>query len=204
MKKPNKKALCIFTAILTVALIGLTLYFLNASQNVRSRLTDSELKVIDHFSLFDYETLSKEILEEKQFLIDEKQDISIHNSAEYTYKSLADNGVDDSGIEYALIIISDKGKIEECKYWYSFADLNNKQLEQLVNVYCKAAGEKSFTDKANQKVTFKKILELSLPVSDESGQNASSVRYDLFQDNVTMVMHVYSTGEVELFTSFSM
>ena len=113
MKKPNKKALCIFTAILTVALIGLTLYFLNASQNVRSRLTDSELKVIDHFSLFDYETLSKEILEEKQFLIDEKQDISIHNSAEYTYKSLADNGVDDSGIEYALIIISDKGKIED-------------------------------------------------------------------------------------------
>lgn len=204
MKKPNKKALCIFTAILTVALIGLTLYFLNAAQNVRSRLTDSELKIIDHFSLFEYETLSKEILEEKQFLIDEEQDTSVPNSVKYTYHSSAKSGTDSTGIEHASVIISDKGKIEECKYWYSFADLNDKQLEQLVNVYCKAAGEKSFTDKTNQKVTFKEILELSIPASDESGQNASSVNYDLFQDNVKMVMNVYSTGGVELFVSFSM
>lgn len=142
-------------------------------------------------------------MEEKHFSVDEEQDASIPNSVKYTYHSSAKGGTDGTGIEHASVIISDKGKIEECKYWYSFADLNDKQLEQLVNVYCKAAGEKSFTDKTNQKVTFKEILELSLPVSDESEQNVSFVCYNFFQDNVKMVMNVYSTGGVELFASFS-
>lgn len=215
MKKLNKKTLYIFIGLFIVTLIFTVIYFCNATQNVRSRLNDSELKTIDHFELFEKDSLTKDILAEKQFSVDEEQDASIPNSVKYVYHSLAKSGTDSTGIEHASVTVSDKGKIKKCAYWYSFKNLNDEQLEQVVNLYCKAAGKKSFTasyrlPKTNQQVTFKEILDLPLPGSVESqlkdlpSQNHLFVQYHLFQDDVNLIMDVYNTGEVKLFVSFNM
>lgn len=208
MKKLNKKYIFIFMIIFTAVLIGGIFCFFNTTKIGCGRLTDDELKTIDHFDLFSYKTLTEEILKEKHFVIDEEQTREIPNSTAYTYKSLADEGVDESGVEYCTVSVSDKGKIKKCNLYYSFTDINDENLELLVNTYCKAAGKKSFTasyslPQKNQKVSFKQIVDLPLPGSDESrqkdlsSQNHSSVRYDLYQhkgnDSIALIMYVYDT-----------
>lgn len=219
MKKLNKKYICIFMVFFTVVLTVGMLCFYNATKISFNRLTDDELKTINHFDLFSNKTLTKELLEEMHFAIDEEQTGEIPNSTAYTYDSLADGGVDESGIEHCTVFISDKGEIKYCNLYYSFTDIHDEKLELLVNAYCKAAGKKSFTanyslPQKNQKVSFKQIVNLPLPESDESRQkdlsiqHYSCVRYDLFQnkgnDSMAMMMYVYDTGKVELFVSFSM
>lgn len=219
MKKLNKKYICIFMVFFTVVLTVGMLCFYNVTKISFNRLTDDELKTINHFDLFSNKTLTKELLEEMHFAIDEEQTGEIPNSTAYTYDSLADGGVDESGIEHCTVFVSDKGEIKKCNLYYSFTDIHDEKLESLVDVYCKAAGKKSFTanyslPQKNQKVLFKQIVNLPLPESDESRQkdlsiqHYSCVRYDLFQnkgnDSMVMMIYVYDTGKVELFVSFSM
>lgn len=219
MKKLNKKHVSIFIALFSIVLIVGMLCFFYVPQITFNRLTDAELKTVDHFGLLSSKTLSKEILEEKHFVIDEDITTNVPNSTAYTYHSLADGGVDETGIEHCSAFISDKGELKHCNLYYSFTDINDKKLEALVNAYCKAAGKKSFEasyrlPQKNQKVSFEQIANLPLPESEESGpkgltiQNYSPVRYDLFQykgnGSMAVIMNVYDTGKVELFVSFDM
>ena len=219
MRKLNKKYKVVFLILFICVLIGGMFRFLNTTKMGLRRLTDDELKTIDHFELFSYKTLTDEVLEEKNFVIDEEQETRIPNCTAYTYESLADGGVDESGIEYCSVFISDKGQIKHCNLYYSFTDLNDEKLELLVNTYCKVAGKKYFTANyrlpgQSQNVSFKQIVDLPLPGSDESKQrdlqiqNYSFVRYDIFKNrgnySFAMIMRVYDTGQVELFVSFDM
>lgn len=154
MKKLNKKHVSIFIALFNIVLAVGMLCFFYAPKITFDRLTDAELKTVDHFGLLSSKTLSKEILEEKHFAIDEDITTDVPNSTAYTYHSLADGGVDETGIEHCSVFISDKGELKHCDFYYSFTDINDKRLESLVNAYCKAAGKKTF--EANYRLPQKK------------------------------------------------
>lgn len=214
MKKINKKHVSVFIALFILVLNVGILCFYYVPKITVNRLNNAELKTIDYFDLLSSKTLSKEILEEKHFVIDEDVTTDVPNSTAYTYHSLADGGVDETGIEHCSVVISDKGTLKHCNLYYSFTDINDKKLEPLINAYCKAAGKKSFKascrlPQKNQKVSFEQIINLHQPEKDYlSIQDYSSVRYDLFQnkgnDSMAIIMNVYDTGKVDLFVSFDM